>query len=384
MIETTTVFKGSRLREARRARAMKASTLSDLIDVSPSSISQYEKDKQVPPPHVVARIVEKLNLPGHFFTAEPEPPVHNCLRWRSQAPAKKTARERAEQKYEWFRRVIRVVEQCVELPASNLPQFSMPSDPLYITKDDIEQVAEEVREAWGLAHGPISNVVRLVENNGGVVVRYELGDNGLDAFSDVDTDRLGRYYIILGTDKGSAVRSRHDVAHELAHMFLHGNVPVEAARDQVIHKEMESQAARFASAFLMPSSAFPLEVFSVSLDGLLQLKRRWGVSVASMVMRLADLELIDDSKKRYLFVQMSRRRWRKREPLDDEIAPEEPQLIRRSMEASLQAGVLDLEQLVLQTHLPIAEIERLMGMRVGQLEGTLVESDPPFRLRLSE
>jgi len=375
-------FQGARLREARLARAMRATALSNLIDVSPSSISQYENGKQTPPPHVVTRLIETLNLPGHFFTTDPEPSIHNCLRWRSQAAAKKTVRERAERKYEWLRRVIRVLETCVELPPSYFPDFGMPCDPTRISQDDIEVVAEEVRRTWGLSQGPISNIVRLVENNGGIVVRNEMGDDRLDAFSDFD-DKNGRCYIVLGTDKNSAVRSRHDVGHELAHIFLHRNVPVKTARNSSIHKEMESQAGRFSSALLMPSSTFPLEVFSVSLDGLLHLKQRWGVAVSSMIMRLYDLDLIDESKRRYLFIEMSRRRWRRREPLDDELIPEKPLLVQRSIDASLRGRVLDLEQLVLQTHLPVPEIERLMGLEVGYLENHRREVDPRFRLRIS-
>lgn len=382
MMETQTTFYGPRLREARQARALKANALSELIDVSPSSISQYESGKQIPSPYVIAKLSNVLNLPAHFFTDPPEPPMSNCLRWRSQSAATKAARERSEQKYEWFRRVIRFIERHVDFPRSSFFDIGMPNDPLKITHDDIEHAAEQVRCAWGLKNGPISHTVQLVENNGGIIVRSEMGDDCLDSFSDFDT-ASGRCYIILGTDKDSAVRSRHDVGHELAHVFLHRSVQMSVARQSAVHKEMEAQADRFASALLMPSTSFPLEVFSFSLDGLLHLKRRWGVSISSMIMRLHDLDLIDDAKKQSLFIQLSRRRWRRREPLDNEIVSEQPKLLRRSIDALMSEGMLDTEQVVLDTHLPMLEIERLLGLEARYMSGKQGDGEAPFELRLS-
>lgn len=374
-------FVGSRVREARVARAMKAKTLAELLDVSPSSISQYESETQTPPPHVIVRMSEVLNLPAHFFTAELEPSYRTNLRWRSRT-ARPAARDSAEMKYEWFRRVLEVVYECVEFPPVVIPDVGAPCDPLRISNDDIENAAEATRREWGLGDGPISDTVTLVENNGIICVKSEMGDEFLDAFSDFASD--GRSFFILGSDKGSAVRSRQDVAHETAHAVLHRDIPEEVAKDRVLHKEMEQQAFRFAGAFLLPESTFPQEVFSYTLDGLLHLKRRWGVSVSSMIMRLTDLGIIDESKKRYLFSQISRKKWRKNEPLDDTLEIEEPQLLRSAIDASLQEGVLDLDQLTVRTHLPIAEIERILGLEINYLRNWGTEHETgQFQLRLT-
>jgi hypothetical protein len=68
-----------------------------------------------------------------------------------------------------------------------------------------------------------------------------------------------------------------------------------------------------------------------------------------MVMRLAELELIREDEKRNLFIQISRKQWRKREPLDDELKTEEPKFLKRSIDLLLEKGMTCAEEMVLAT-----------------------------------
>jgi Zn-dependent peptidase ImmA (M78 family) len=130
---------------------------------------------------------------------------------------------------------------------------------------------------------------------------------------------------------------------------------------------MEEQANRFSGAFMLPSATFPAEVYSPSLQSLLHLKPRWKMSVAAMVYRLRDLEIIGKDRFDSLYVGISRAGWRHREPLDDTLAPEEPQLLRRSLDILLDKGVVTRESLVLRTHLSATDIEKLLGVPTGYL-----------------
>lgn len=263
----------------------------------------------------------------------------------------------------------------MQFPPADFPDFDGPCDPAALLPTDIEAFATRLRRFWGLGDGPISNVVALLENHGAVVARNELGDERLDAFSEWDG---GRCFIILGSDKESAVRSRLDVCHELAHMLLHRNVPENLANQPAIHKLMEWQATRFASAFLLPATTFSAEVYAASAESLISLKRRWRVSVAAMVMRLSDMGRISDLQKSHLMIQISRRGWRKREPFDDQIPAEQPLLLRRSVDLLLEQGLIQAEELVLRTHYSQADIEKLLGLTVGYLN----EPSPPLNLGL--
>ena len=61
-------------------------------------------------------------------------------------------------------------------------------------------------------------------------------------------DHHDRPVVVLGADKGQSDRSPFDAAHELGHLVLHR--PEHAGT-----REVETQAHRFAAAFLMPADA---------------------------------------------------------------------------------------------------------------------------------
>jgi len=61
-------------------------------------------------------------------------------------------------------------------------------------------------------------------------------------------------------------------------------------------------------AFLLPAETFAADVRTpVTLDSLLLLKQRWGVSVAAMIMRLEALKILDADAKLVLFKRRSAR-----------------------------------------------------------------------------
>lgn len=378
-------FNGARLREAREARAITATSLSELIGKAVSSVSQYENGVNEPPPNVIARISEVLNVPPHFFTQPSASEDEPLLFWRSRTAALKTSRTSATRKYAWLRSIVGYLGGYVSFPSPNFMDIDPPADPAVIDQSYIEEAATKLRRFWGLGDGPISDVVQLVENNGGIVTRTEMGSTKLDAFSDWPAGE-GHYFVVLSTDKDSAVRSRHDIAHELAHGLVHKNVPNKTRSKPNMHKLMEIQAEQFASAFLMPASTFPSEVYSATLDGLYNLKKRWRTSISSMIMRLTNLNILDEQAQRRLFIQMSRRGWRKREPLDNELSPEEPRLLRRAVDTLISSRTISPEELSHAVHLPVTDIERLLGLAPGHLRpeegqaGPLLFDQAPLKI----
>ena len=117
-----------------------------------------------------------------------------------------------------------------------------------------------------------------------------------------------------------------DAAHEMAHAILHRNV-TEAELKQNL-KEIETQAFRLASAFLLPSTTYPHEVSRPSLAALQTLKERWRVSIKAQIKRLADLDMLPEYHATQLYKLYSAKGWSKEEPLDREWPVSEPRLLR--------------------------------------------------------
>lgn len=128
---------------------------------------------------------------------------------------------------------------------------------------------------------------------------------------------------------------------------------------------MESQAHRFAGAFLLPAETFAADVRTpVTLDSLLLLKQRWGVSVAAMIMRLEALKIIDADEKLVLFKRSSARWGAKSEPGDDARAPEQPRLLKRTIELLSSSGVMPIESVSSYIGLAANDVEKLAGLAV--------------------
>jgi len=358
-------FNGERLRSAREARGLSGAALAELVDVSRSAISQYERSVQTPSPKVVQQISDKLNLPPLYFLTSTMP-ANTAVFYRSFSAALKSARTRSERKLEWLHEIVWHLEQKVELPSLNLPKLNLPDDVLSIELDDVDDLAKETRRFWQLADGPISNLVRLLENNGVVVSRQFLDSNRLDAFSNWNVNSE-RPIVVLGSDKGAAGRSRFDAAHELAHLVLHRNLTEKDLKNSVRFKQMERQADRFAGAFLLPRTTFLSEVVAFTPESLLTLKERWGTSVGLMVKRSSDLGAIDEEASKRLWMRISKRGWRKKEPLDDKLQPEVPGLLSKCFELLVEADIGGRDSLMAQLPWHWKDIEEIATVKSGLL-----------------
>jgi Zn-dependent peptidase ImmA (M78 family) len=110
--------------------------------------------------------------------------------------------------------------------------------------------------------------------------------------------------------------------------------------------ETESAADQFASAFLLPKTAFAREFRTkrFSWEHVFELKRHWQVSAAAIVRRARDLDLIDEIAYRRAFQHMSFKKWRTEgEPYEPSF--QEPELFVNAINAlgrEVQKRVSDL------------------------------------------
>ena len=355
-------FVGARLREAREARGMTAMSLAEILGVSRQAISQYEAGHQTPRPDVMEKLPELLNVKPRFFFRDTHPDSMTPLFFRSLSAATKTARTRARHRQAWLHEVIRFVEGFVELPAVNIPTFDLPKDPTQLTAATIEDSARQVRRFWKLGDGAISDLILLLENNGVVVSRGELWSDHLDAFS---RWRDERPFIFLSSEKASAVRSRLDAAHELGHLILHRDLPAELIGRKEIFRLIEEQAFRFAGAFLLPAESFAADLRIPSLELMRAIKPTWKVSIKAMLVRAIELHLVPEQSA--LWRSFSRRGWTREEPLDRELVPEQPRLLRRAIELIVSSGVCSREELAARFDFSPKDIEELAALTPGFL-----------------
>lgn len=365
-------FVHSRLTEARESLGLTKAALSELVEVTPTAISQYESDVS-PRPEVLDLISMKLGFPRSFFLKQPIADEDAPIFWRSTTAATKTARQRGLQRLRWGKEITEYLTGYFEFPRVDFPEeLFFEAHFRELTTADIELIADRMRQFWGFGQGPVPDLLLELENSGAITSRINMGAQSLDAFSQW-TSNAGIPFVMIGKDKASAVRSRFDAAHELGHLLLHRGVDRKRINSKEDFKLIEKQAHEFAAAFLLPAKAFADELWTPSLDGFLALKERWRVSIGMMIMRCEHIGITEKSETQRLYINYNRRGWRHEEPLDSVLKHEEPKILRRSFEALIQEGIKSRQQIVDDLALPTREVEQISALPPGYLSGAQAE-----------
>jgi Zn-dependent peptidase ImmA (M78 family)/DNA-binding XRE family transcriptional regulator len=166
------------------------------------------------------------------------------------------------------------------------------------------EAAQEVRR-W-LDFGPESPLPYLalaVERLGVVVIGLPVSEQYLDGFCAWRGD-IPVIALLAGVPGD---RLRFTLAHELGHLILH--------QTGQAGKEVETEADRFAAELLTPLRSIRNDFPSrLTLNSLIMLKTRWGVSLRSLIRRARELDLIDQDRAISLYKQISSRGWNHQEP----------------------------------------------------------------------
>jgi Zn-dependent peptidase ImmA (M78 family)/DNA-binding XRE family transcriptional regulator len=358
-------FEAGRLGQILAARRLSQAQLAALVGVSPATISKWRSGSQAPERDTLERLASVVNVTPEWFTRAPSMRVSLPL-FRSNASAHVAARAMLEARVEWAQDVALALAEFVDYPTLNLPTRNF-TDPDQITADEIELAASECRELWRIGRMAVPDLALAIEGAGVILVREETGVSQIEGLS-AWSEELGRPLVLLSADKDNGYRSRFDLAHELGHLILHRHIPRPTERER--HKQLEQQAHRFAGAFLLPAETFADEIRTpVTLDDLLLLKRRWGVSVAAMVMRLRQLKIVDEEGAQLLFKRRSARWGAKSEPGDGDRAPERPRLLRRTIDLLVEENVMPLDSIPRHIGLAAYDIEMLAGLPEGYFRG---------------
>jgi Zn-dependent peptidase ImmA (M78 family)/DNA-binding XRE family transcriptional regulator len=358
----------SRLRDARKVARLSQGDLGDLVGITRQAVSAYERGDKTPEPATFQKLSEVLGQPVTFFTREDAPVFgeQSARFYRKFGPDTARRNDACEVLGSWFVQTTKYFDDFVNYPAPLVPEFE-PRESERYTFEEIDQIAQQVRKSWGLGSGPITNVLALLEAKGIVVCRYELEGENVEAFSFWNG---GRPFIFMASEKEAGVRLRFDLAHELGHLVLHRSIDQVELEDKATLKAIEREADTFASAFLLPSTSFPNEVYTTKIEGFLALKPRWKVSIQAMVYRCRDLGVIDPDQALNLYKQISFRKWRKKEPFDDpqKITLEEPRLLKRTVQLVLDSGRKQIDEILNELPLSPGWIETFCCLPAGFLK----------------
>jgi len=302
---------------ARESRGLTQSALASLLSVTQAAISKMESDLLPVSPDMLKDLSEALCYPEHFFLLDEKiygPGISGMgiiyHRKRKTIPLKTITCIQAQTNIRRIHisKLLRNVEMesPYEIPHYDIDEYN----------GNIQEIARNVRAAWRLPDGPIKNLTGSIESAGGIVIKFDFGTTKIDALSEYCPGLPPIFFI---NSKSPGDRLRFTLAHELGHIVMH----------RVPNQDMEDEADRFASEFLMPSIEMKPLLSNVTLSVLANLKMYWKVSMASILMKAHDLEKISSRNYSYLWMQMSKAGYRRREPVN--VPSEEPTTFKKLM-----------------------------------------------------
>lgn len=337
------IFNGQRLKEARLYNKLTITELGEKLNVTKQMISKYENQNTEPSFEKSLLLTKILGYPREFFYTEDKFNIQSeGTFFRSRLTATQKAKDPASIALKYSVIVRDFLEQYIDFP-------SLDERTKYENLNDYNKIAKQMRKFVGLDNGPIPDIIEVAELMGFTVISMDYEESKVDAFSSMNSienhlNESKEYFVIVtGTGESrSFYRQQFSVAHEMAHWVLHQNFnPQELDKDE--YKTMEDEANKLASIFLLPEETFGIELASRVTDEIetyYSLKRKWNVSMAAMIIRARDLNLINSDQEIKLYKQMHYRKWKNPEPFDLETKATVPVAFKQSLELLIDEGIL--------------------------------------------
>ena len=295
-----------RLNRARKAAGLSLRELGDKVGISHAAIKKYEDGITMPSSDILIELSRALKVRTEYFF-RPEYVTLDGIEYRKRSSLPKKHLDAITHE------VIDHIERRIELenlfPQSPTETFlALNGLPAPITHlDQIEEIAERVRQAWNLGLDPIPDLIDVLETNGIRVFMIEADPNnkfdGLAA-------RVNNMPVVVVGRHWSGDRQRFTMAHELGHLML----------ESKLAEDIDEEAAcnRFAGAFLFPRTSVLQELGNrrnaLEIKELALLKEEFGLSMAGILYRARDLGVITLAYHKKLSMFFSMKGWRKNEP----------------------------------------------------------------------
>lgn len=306
-------FRPELLTLARHSCGLTQSDFARGAEVSQALVSRIEDGTRTPSEEVVARFADALGYPTEFFYLND--PIYGAgigelyHRKRQSISAKALAKLHAQINIRRFHvaRLLRAVDWIeVDLPVveQDLPQLAP------------EEAARRLRARWHLPMGPVQSVSRVVESAGIIIIPFDFETPLVDAVGQWVPSLPPLIFVNVAIPQD---RLRWTVMHEVGHLVLHHGLTLSE-----IGPDIEDQANRFSSEFLMPGKEIRPQLLDLSLPKLAQLKRQWRVAMSALLKRASDLNTITKRRAEVLWTEIGKAGYRTREPRELDVHGETP------------------------------------------------------------
>lgn len=301
-----------RIKLARESRGLTQTALARYLSFNQATLSKIEKGVYHVNEETIEELASVLDYRIDFFYKNHEVYPLKHFYFRKNLGTSVTNAKKIESLLNIFS------SNLIDLLDSVDVQVNLPFIDLQKAQLTPEKFAIQTRQFFNLPVGPIKNLVNVLENHGVLVHFYDFNkDLKISGVSFIAPEGIP---LILINNSISNSRKRFTIAHELGHILMHyKGVVVGEDRD------LEKEANRFASEFLVPTNDISRELHNLSDEKLFALKSYWKVSIQSLIYKANSLEIISADQFRRWVTKINYKGWKIDEPFEFEI--ERPKLL---------------------------------------------------------
>jgi Zn-dependent peptidase ImmA (M78 family)/transcriptional regulator with XRE-family HTH domain len=341
---------------ARQYRAISQADLADRVKgvLNQPRLSRIENGLYAPSDEELNALARALSMRTEFFFHSVRRRPSTAAYHRKRQKLSQTDWARIYARAEIYRLMLGLLLRSVDVDTKRtLPPYRDPED----ANGRVEDIARDTRQFWMLPRGPVTDLTRVIESAGIVVIPYDFGTDLIDGFGQHKNEEIPP--LIFVNTRQPKDKLRFTLAHEIGHLIMH----------RMPNPEMESQANRFAAEFLMPTEDIRPSLHSFSIERFIDLKLYWKTSIQALVRKARDIGKMDERRYRYYNYEISRRGMKRNEPGEITDPIEVPQLFKQLIRTHVTGLSYAPE-----------EFSKLFGLHIAELDKDYLPSPPKLKL----
>ncbi len=297
---------GENLKRIRLLKNLSLNDVGKLMNMSTTAISKYEKGQIIPDSKKLIEFANAYQVKAIEFLKKYQPIQMKFTSFRKRKRLK-------GKNLDLLKSLIqKEVSNYLEvISINNYNENSIHLKPYKCNAiEDAENVAIKFREKinYSLIQ-PLSDLINTLENLGILIIQIQNPDERFNDFDGLSEYVNGIPIIVLLDGIQDGARQRFTIAHELGHLLL--NISNDLDEEKLCN--------RFASSLLMPKEAVIREFGSyrnnISFYELIAFKYEYKVSIATIIYRLKDLNIISQYTYKNLSIYLNKNYVKKKEPV---------------------------------------------------------------------
>ena len=304
-----------RISRARKAAGMSLRALAEQNGLSLTTLNKFEHGTLTPSSEQLIKLSRALGVRTEYLLRPERAEVDlEEVEYHTHYKTPKKVLDRITAD------VLDQAERWMELldlyPEFPIKRFEVPASvpPLITDYEQLEGIAQGVRQDWGLGEKPTLDLFDTLEGLGLLVILVTVPDG---TRFDGLAGEVGEQQVLVVSKCVPGDRQRLTLARELGHRLLAGRLAADL--------DEETACNRLGGAFLLPRRAVRDRVgdhrTALEWRELYLLKHEFGISMAACLSRAAQAGIIDGRRKKQAFVELRKRGWHKEEP-GDPVEPE--------------------------------------------------------------